>query len=169
MDGGLEFGRSLSAPNVIFGSGNADGSFTKSTANGIELGLRGKLRFNSGCSPEDTFNRVGNAGYNFPDGDCGGAGGAGSPTWSYEFSINSDVGCDSVAAGAECTPLDAYDYHIQLDQDRSYCTDFGWTNAVGLMGTVDPVNSFTDMFKPGLALGTESTKQGGGGAPQCGD
>ena len=178
MDDGLEFGRSLSSPGVIFGSGNLDGSFSKSTSgNGIELGLRGKLRFGGGqCAPDNTFNRVGNAGYNFPAGSCNG-GNDMAATWSYEFAINSDVGCDSVADGAECVPLNAYDYHISLDQDRSYCTDSNWTvtlplptgGSIDLPGTGDPVNTIFDTVKPGNALGTASTKQGGGGLPQCGD
>ena len=156
MDDGLQFGRILSSPNVIFGSGNEDGQFSKSTANGIELGLRGKLRYNEGCLAENTFNRIANAGYNFPKGNPAACSGMDDnrPTWSYEFSINSDVGCD-VAGGDACTPLDAYDYHIQLDDDRSYCTDFNWAPA----GTYDVINDFLPNAKPDHALGTESTLQ----------
>ena len=52
-------------PGVIFGSGNANGSFTTSTSGGIELGLRGKLRYNSSGSPENTFNYDGGNTYTF--------------------------------------------------------------------------------------------------------
>jgi hypothetical protein len=40
-------------PDVIFGSGNANGAFTIDQSNGIELGLRGKLRFDASNQPEN--------------------------------------------------------------------------------------------------------------------
>ena len=46
-------------PNAIFGSGNFNGNFTTDRQNGIELGLRAKLRFNEDNLPENTFNSNG--------------------------------------------------------------------------------------------------------------
>jgi len=52
-------------PDVIFGSGNANGAFTVDRAEGVELGMRGKLRYNLGGVPENTFNSNGDGSYSF--------------------------------------------------------------------------------------------------------
>ncbi len=56
-------------PDIIFGSGNANGSFTVSNiASGlgnIEVGLRAKLRYNDSGNPENTFNWNGVDTYSF--------------------------------------------------------------------------------------------------------
>jgi hypothetical protein len=168
-DDGLTFDQMLSAPGVIFGSGNLNGGYTISSANGVEVALRGKLRYNAACQPEDTYNIVGNAGYNFPAGPCLGGSQPTRPTWSFEYAVNSDIGCDSVPEGADCITLNTYDYHIQIDSDPSYCTEFDWVNQAMFSGTFDPVNDFTDTFKPSNGLGSANSKQGGGGQPQCSD
>lgn len=54
--------------NVIFGSGNTNGGYTTDRANGVELGLRGKLRFNAANLPENTFNSNGDGTYSFDAG-----------------------------------------------------------------------------------------------------
>ena len=46
----LLFDQSLTS-NVIFGSGNANGDFTVDRGNGIEVGLRAKLRFDAAGNP----------------------------------------------------------------------------------------------------------------------
>lgn len=76
-------------PDVIFGSGNTNGSFTVHQANGVELGLRGKLRHNAAGSPENTFNSNGDGTYSF---NAGVAPTQSSPTaeWSFEWAINTD-------------------------------------------------------------------------------
>lgn len=76
-------------PNVIFGDGNANGSFTVDQANGVELGLRAKLRHNASGAPENTFNSNGDGTYTF---NAGVAPTQLSPTaeWSFEWSINSN-------------------------------------------------------------------------------
>ncbi|MFT5232028.1 MAG: hypothetical protein ACI9UQ_000046 [Candidatus Krumholzibacteriia bacterium] len=38
-------------PDVVFGSGNDNGAFTVGLQNGVELGLRGKLRFDPANMP----------------------------------------------------------------------------------------------------------------------
>ena len=75
--------------NVIFGSGNANGSFTVDRDNGVELGLRGKLRHNAAGAAENTFNSNGDGTYTF---NAGVAPTQSSPTavWSFEWSINTD-------------------------------------------------------------------------------
>ena len=61
-------------PDVIFGSGNANGSFTVASGGGVELGLRAKVRFNGSNLPENTFNYDGTKTYNFANGVPGGSG-----------------------------------------------------------------------------------------------
>ena len=76
-------------PDVIFGDGNANGSFTVDRSDSVELGLRGKLRHNASGAPENTFNSNGDGTYTF---NAGVAPTQSSPTaeWSFEWSINSD-------------------------------------------------------------------------------
>jgi len=78
----------LITPDVIFGSGNDNGSFTVTTFDYggiIELGLRAKLRYNDASNPENTFNWDGVNTYTF-------APTAGTPAnrsvFNYEWSIN---------------------------------------------------------------------------------
>lgn len=93
-------------PGVIFGSGNANGGFTVATGNGIQLGLRGKVRYNSLGQPENTFNQVGNSNtYRFNP-SAGVAPGA-RATWNWEWSINSNV--DGTGAN-----LDQFCYEISI-------------------------------------------------------
>src|SRR3546814_4080660 len=77
---------------VIFGSGNANGSFTVDRQNGIELGLRAKLRFDETNQPQNTFNSNGDGTYSFPAGTppTGFGFDPNSPTtpvWNFEWSI----------------------------------------------------------------------------------
>lgn len=70
-------GAATAAPNydvnvtsdVIFGSGNTNGGFTISRSNGIELGLRGKLRFDENNQAQNTFNANGDGSYTFEAGN----------------------------------------------------------------------------------------------------
>ncbi|MCG8493699.1 MAG: hypothetical protein MI743_18920, partial [Sneathiellales bacterium] len=52
-------------PDVIFGSGNANGGFTVGSSNNIEVGLRAKQRF----PKANIFNYDGNQTYNFTVGE----------------------------------------------------------------------------------------------------
>ena len=76
-------------PDVIFGSGNANGAFTITTNNDIEIGLRGKLRYNSSGVPENTFNYDGGNTYTFDPSDS--ANPANRSLFNFEFSVNTDV------------------------------------------------------------------------------
>ncbi|MCA9254381.1 MAG: PEP-CTERM sorting domain-containing protein [Phycisphaerales bacterium] len=118
----LQFDQNVT-PGVIFGSGNANGGFTTDRANGIELGLRGKLRHNAVGAPENTFNSNGDGTYTF---QAGVAPTQSFPTaeWSYEWSINSNY--DGNGAN-----LNAYTYELGLDIDPGPGTNFI---------TFDPIN-----------------------------
>ncbi|WP_438862518.1 PEP-CTERM sorting domain-containing protein [Neptunicella sp.] len=117
--------------NAIFGGGNINGSYTVDQNNGIELGLRGKLRFNNAGLPENTFNSNGDGTYSF---DAGVAPTQSSPVaiWSFEWSINTDF------SDQDQTEYDLNDlvYELALDSDASLGTNFiVW----------DPINvSFAD-------------------------
>jgi hypothetical protein len=134
--------------NVIFGSGNDNGAFTVNRSNGIELGLRGKLRFNASNLPENTFNSNGDGTYSFaagtpPTGFGFAPGSLTTPIWNFEWSVNSDYEI------ATHTALNALDYRLDIDFDPGIGTNFL---------SFDPINQpFADH-----ALGTNATGNGGG-------
>jgi len=127
--------------DVIFGSGNANGFFTVAQDNGIEIGLRGKLRHNLTGSPENTFNSNGDSTYTF---DAGVAPTQSSPTavWSYEWSINSDY-LESTGAN-----LSDYIFELSIDRDPTAGVDFL---------TFNLFDSYFDH-----AIGTNATSNGDG-------
>ncbi len=127
--------------DVIFGSGNANGFFTVAQDNGIEIGLRGKLRHNLTGSPENTFNSNGDGTYTF---DAGVAPTQPSPTavWSYEWSINSDF------LGSSGANLSNYVFELSIDKDPTAGVDFL---------TFDLLAGYFDH-----AIGTNATGNGGG-------
>lgn len=136
-------------PDVIFGSGNTNGSFTTDRANGVELGLRGKLRHNAAGSPVNTFNSNGDGTYSF---NAGVAPTQSFPTaeWSFEWSINSDWDGSS---GYQLVDLS---YALGLDSDPSLGTNFL---------TFDPINDVnpaTGTVQWDHAIGDNSTGNGGG-------
>jgi hypothetical protein len=132
---------------AIFGSGNANGSFTTDRANGIELGLRAKLRHNGSGLPENTFNSNGDGTYTF---DAGVAPTQSYPTavWSFEWSINSDYD------GSSDSFLDDLTYELSM------------TSSTGASITAfDPING----VNPGNGMvfwdhstGTNGTANGAG-------
>jgi hypothetical protein len=135
-------------PDVIFGSGNANGGFTVDQANGIELGLRGKLRHNAAGLPENTFNSNGDGTYSF---EAGVAPTQTAPTavWSFEWSINSSFD----GAGGF---LNDYTYILGIDTDPT---------ANAAFFAFDPINDFnagTGMVSWDHAIGTNATGNGGG-------
>jgi len=92
-------------PGVIFGSGNANGSFTLATAGDLELGLRAKLRYDENSQPQNETSFDGVDTYTFdptlsvvP---------ANRAVFSFEWSINSDVD------GGE-DKLSTYDYLLSV-------------------------------------------------------
>lgn len=129
-------------PDVIFGSGNDNGAFTIDQSNGVELGLRAKLRHNASGSPENTFNSNGDGTYSF---NAGVAPTQSSPTaeWSFEWSINTDYG------GSSGWSLDDLAYSLSLDKDPSLGTGFS---------AFDPINlPYADH-----AIGDNTTGNGSG-------
>lgn len=131
-------------PDVIFGDGNDNGSFTGVNQNDVELGLRGKLRYNTAGSPENTFNYVGDSTYIFMPSE--GNAPANRSVFSFEWSINVDP-IDAV--------IDAFDdlndltYLLQIDFDPTDDVDFV---------EFDPINTlFADH-----AIGTNGTGNGDG-------
>ena len=129
-------------PDVIFGSGNANGSFTIDQSNGVELGLRGKLRHNSSGAPENTFNSNGDGTYSFA---AGVAPTQSAPTavWSFEWSINSNYD------GTSGYNLDDLTYELGVDSDASQGTSFNYFDVIN--------QPFFDH-----AIGNNSTGNGGG-------
>lgn len=135
LGGGNAFGLSFIdediTPDVIFGSGNDNGSWTGDRSNGIELGLRGKLRYPA----ENTFNSNGDGTYSFDPGTPAGAP-AGNGEWSFEWSINTNY------AGVELGyVLDDLVYQIRIDYDPGVGTNYvtfdlindgtWWDHAIG--------------------------------------
>lgn len=126
-------------PDVIFGSGNANGGFTIQRSAGVELALRGKLRFNASGLPENTFNSNSDGSYSFSTRtDLGD-----KSEWSFEFCINSDT------SGTDAVPVGNFTYELGVDDDPTLGTNFL---------AFDPINleAATHDF------GTSSTTNGGG-------
>lgn len=120
--------------NAIFGSGNANGSFTIGTGtygtapSTVELGLRGKLRFDENNLPQNKFNYDGVDTYTFNAGTppTGFGFAAGSPStaiWNFEWSIGTDRDGGANPVFGETT-LDQFTYELRLDGDRSAGTQF---------------------------------------------
>lgn len=135
-------------PDVIFGSGNANGSFTVDRSNSIEVGLRGKLRFDETNSPQNTFNSNGDGSYTFrtgtpPTGFGFAPNAPTTPVWNFEWSVNTDF--DDLS-GAK---LSDYTYRLFMDADPTSGTNFL---------EFDPIN----LPLADHALGDNSTGNGGG-------
>jgi hypothetical protein len=139
-------------PDVIFGSGNENGSFTIDRENSVEIGLRGKLRHNASGQPENTFNSNGDGTYSF---EAGVAPTQSYPTaeWSFEWSVNTDF--DDMTDAK----LDDYTYEMGLDTDPGSGASFF---------TFDPITPGAFATCWDHALGDNSTGNGGGTATDCG-
>lgn len=115
-------------PGVIFGSGNANGSFTLAEGSDVEIGLRGKLRYNSSGVPENTFNWDGVDTYTFDPADS--ANPANRSAFNFEFSINTDVN-DPTNSGN-----DLNDFSYMLTVSRLNDDGMGMTELFAF----DPIN-----------------------------
>ncbi len=134
----LEYDQNVT-PDVIFGSGNANGSFTTDRSNGVELGLRAKQRFPAA----NIFNSNGDGTYSFATG-VGVGGTAPRPLWNFEFTVNTDFGG---TAGRSLLDLT---YELRIDFDASQ----GTSN----FQTFDPIiGSYFDH-----AIGDNGTGNGAG-------
>ncbi len=110
---GLTFDQNVT-PDVIFGSGNDNGSFTVDVQNNIELGLRGKLRFDASNQPQNIFNSNGDGTYSFLAGAAPGGfswlpNSPTTPVWNFEFTVNVDVASGGV------NKLDDFTFELGLD------------------------------------------------------
>ena len=112
----LEYGQDVT-PDVIFGSGNANGSFTTDRTNGVELGLRGKVRFNELGYPENTFNELAPGEYYFLAGVGTNQSGI-TPTWAFEWTVNTD------ATGLTNYKVGDFTYELGLDFDPGPGTNY---------------------------------------------
>lgn len=151
-------------PDVIFGSGNANGAFTVDRNNGVELGLRAKLRHNASGQPENTFNSNGDGTYSFA---AGVAPTQSFPTavWSFEWSVNSAAWTGQIGQGGQ---IGQDGQHIQDGQNiqdgrvlSELIYELGIDSDPGLgtlYSTSDPIN----VFWADHAFGTNATGNGGG-------
>ena len=146
--------------NAIFGSGNINGSFTVDRNSGVELGLRGKLRFGAGNQAENVFNSNGDGTYSFDAGFPTGGGlpgwaGPTTPFWSIEWSANSNFD------GSSAQNLDALTYELGMDFDPGPGTDYLVFDPMALNSvlpyTPPAVQPFWDH-----SLGDNSTAMGAG-------
>ncbi len=96
-------------PDVIFGSGNANGSFTVDRTDGIELALRAKLRFPA----SNIFKSNGDGTYTYNTGS--GTSVAPNPEWAFEWSVNTDFD-DSTGRNIEDL---TYELGIDFDADAT--------------------------------------------------
>lgn len=100
--------------NWINGSGNINGAFTVDRSNGIELGLRAKVRYDLvNNQPQNVFNSGGDGTYSMP---------VGAPPsnldrarWNFEWSINTDYDSSNPTG----LKLDDLRYEIGIDYDPS--------------------------------------------------
>ena len=133
------------APNIIFGSGNDNGSFTVANVTtdygNVEIGLRAKLRYNDAGNPENTFNWDGVDTYSF-------APTAGTPAnrsvFNFEWHVN------STATGYSIRDLIGKGLYARLEYD----TD---ASAGTIYDSYNPFRIFRDAY-----YGTEATPNGGG-------
>lgn len=138
-------------PDIIFGDGNANGSFTIDRISGMEVGLRAKLRHDENGRPQNIFNSNGDGTYSFT---AGVAPGQSFPTavWSFEWSINSNFDGDGSNLGDQNNS-----YLLQIDTDPTAGVDYSIA--------FDPIlgfNSGTSAVQWDHAIGNNSTLNGGG-------
>lgn len=145
-------------PDIIFGSGNANGAFTVERDAGVELGLRAKLRFDEANQPQNVFNSNGDGTYTFPAGTPPIGFGfdpsspATTPIWSFEWSVNSNWdGSGGVLRDVSDGVLLSPFYILSIDFDPGPGTNFL---------KISLLNTFPEV--PDHAIGDNSTPNGGG-------
>jgi hypothetical protein len=121
--------------NVIYGSGNTNGSWTTSREDGVELGLRAHVRF---PVPANVFNSNGDGTYNHAAGNF-----SNNALWNFDWSINTNT------TGTTGLELGELFYELRMDFDPSAGVSFQ---------TFDPINlPFADH-----SFGNNGTAQGAG-------
>ena len=121
-------------PDVIFGSGNSNGSFTVDRTDGVELGLRAKIPF------VGTTNSNGDGTYSYSLAEA-------DPRWNFDWTINTDYD-DSTGF-----KIDDLTYELGMDFDPSQGTNFL---------AFDPVTQLLATTFYDHSIGTNATANGGG-------
>lgn len=134
--------------DVIFGTGNLNGDFTGVNQNNVELGLRGKLRYDINGNPQNAFNYDGDHTYTFNPADSNAP--ADKSAFNFEWSINSD---SSPTGTSSLRALNQLTYLFEIDFDPTSATDFAMS--------LDPIN-LPLFFFADHAIGTNASGNGGG-------
>jgi len=129
-------------PDVIFGTGNANGSFTVDRNAGVELGLRAKIPF-AGIIHS---NGDGSYTYTLAETDHDGNP-ATAQRWNFDWTVNTNFN------GSSGSNINAFTYRLGIDFDPSSATDFAEFDPI----TPTPAVPFFDH-----AIGTNATANGGG-------
>jgi len=126
-------------PDVIFGSGNTNGSFTTDQANGVELGLRAKIPY------AGIIHSGGDGTYSYSLAELSAA--HSSQRWNFDWTVNTDF------SGASGFLIDDLTYTLGVDFDPSQGTSFS---------EFDPITPTTASPFFDHSIGTNSTANGGG-------
>lgn len=105
--------------NVIMGSGITNGSWTGVNVDGLELALRGKLRYDAAMMPQNIFNYDGDRTYTFDPSLSTIP--VGRSVFNFEYSVNTDANTPNSPPNRN---LDAFTYLFQYDLDPSAGTSF---------------------------------------------
>jgi hypothetical protein len=139
----------LVTSNFISGTGVSNGDFTITRNNGVEVALRGKLRYNAAGNPENTFNYDGDHTYQFP----ATAHTNGQPVWSFDWSVNSDY------EGTTGLKVNGLTYKLILDYDPAIAFD---RNGNTVKVAFDPITPPSSGSPPDHSIGTSTTLQSQG-------
>ena len=137
-------------PDAIFGGGNDNGSYTVDRSNGVELGMRGKLRFPA----SNIFNSNGDGTYTFSTGS--GTSSPPDPEWAFEWSINTDWN------GWSSWLLDDLTYEIGMDFDPGLGTNFLAFDPITIGEVIPFVPPPPAVVFWDHSIGTNATLNGGG-------
>lgn len=128
-------GANASTITAIFGNSVTDQGWTSSTAGGVELALRARLRL---PDPTNTVNTDGAGTYNYATGAYTLFGFNNLAEWNFDFSMNAGTG----------TPVNTYRYELGLDINPSTYAAYS---------VIDPFAAFVDN-----SFGNSGTAQGAG-------
>ncbi len=140
----LEYDQNVT-PDVIFGSGNANGFFTveRNAAAGVEVGLRAKIPFTN------TFNSQGDGTYVFTLAETDHDNNPSTPNrFNIEFSVNTDY------LGQTGNVTGSLSYEIGIDTDPSEGVSYAFGDPILVDGG--------GFLAPDHSFGDNSTVNGGG-------
>ncbi len=124
-------------PDIIFGTGNSNGSFTVDRSNGVELGLRAKIPFTG------TLHSNGDGTYSYSLAEA-------NPRWNFDWTVNTDY------AGTTNNVISSFNYLLGIDTDPA--SGPGGTNFF----TFDPITPSTSVPFYDHSIGTNATVNGAG-------